>query len=239
LRFTPEYSAIHRLADGTKVRLRLLRPEDRDWLLAGFAHLSPESRYRRFFTAMPRLPESTLKRLLNVDGQNHLAIAAEDGTRPTGEAESLGVARFVRLKNASDTAEAAVAVVDHMQGRGLGKLLLATLAAAARERGIVRFRAEVLRTNEAMKALLHDVDETARPKTDGTLAVYELDLPEPSRAEEATGPLFGLLRLAAGGLEFLLRYLDRTPRSSPRPAATGRRTRRAGDAVRPRDPGAT
>jgi len=45
-----EYSAAERLTDGTAVRLRLLRPSDRDALVAGFKLLSPESRYRRFFT---------------------------------------------------------------------------------------------------------------------------------------------------------------------------------------------
>jgi len=74
----------------------------------------------------------------------------------------VGIARFIRLKDDPAVAEAAVTVVDHMQRRGLGKLLVSALAQAARERGITRFRAEVLRTNEAMLALLRELDETAR-----------------------------------------------------------------------------
>ena len=211
LRFTPEYSATHRLGDGTKVRLRLLRPEDRAWLLAGFERLSPESRYLRFFSAMPHLPEKTLRRLLSVDGWNHLAIAAEAPTSDPAKAESYGVARFIRLHETPEIAEASVAVVDHMQHRGLGKLLLSVLAAAAKERGITRFRAEVLRTNEAMNALLREIDHDARPALEGPVAIYQLTLPEPSADEAMSGPLFGLLRLAAGGLQVLLRRLDRAP----------------------------
>ena len=206
-RFTGDYSSVHRLDDGMQVRLRLLGPEDREKLVAAFDRLSPESRYRRFFTAMPRLPEKLLHRLFDIDGWNHVAIGAETMTADPAEAEGVGIARFIRLKDQPAVAEAAVTVVDHMQRRGLGKLLVSVLAEAARERGIKRFRAEVLRTNEAVQALLHELDETARPVVDGPLATYDLVLPEPSPEEPMTGPLYGLLRLAAAGLQVVLRRL--------------------------------
>lgn len=227
LHFTPAYRATHSLTDGTSVRLRLLRPHDRDGLLAGFARLSPESRYLRFFTAVPRLPEAILRRLLDVDDWNHLALVAEAPcTTPDGAAEGYGIARFVRLADAPDTAEASIAVVDHMQGRGLGKLLLSVLAAAARERGIVRFRAEVLRANMAMSAVLRDFADDLHPVFDGANAVYHFDLPGPCAAPpEAAGGLFGFLRWAAAGLlEALPRRLDPTGlvfriRDAPAPSA--------------------
>ena len=215
MRFTGDYSSTHRLADGTSVRLRLLRRGDREKLVAAFDRLSPESRYRRFFTAMPRLPEKLLRRLLDIDGWNHVAIGAETVTADPAQAEGVGVARFIRLADEPDVAEAAVTVVDHMQRRGLGKLLVSALAQAARERGITRFRAEVLRTNEAMLALLHEIDETAQPVVDGPLATYDLVLPEPSPEEPMTGPLYGLLRLAAAGLQVVLRRLGHP--AAPRP----------------------
>src|SRR5438132_10145045 len=140
MRFTGDYSSTHRLADGTPVRLRLLRRADREKLVAAFDRLSPESRYRRFFTAMPRLPEKLLRSLLDIDGWNHLAIGAETVTTDPAAAEGVGIARFIRLKDEPAVAEAAVTVVDHMQRRGLGKLLVSALAQAARERGITRFR---------------------------------------------------------------------------------------------------
>lgn len=212
MRFGPDYVEERRLADGTRVRLRLLRPEDRGKLLEGFARLSAESRYRRFFAAMPRLPESTLGRLLDTDGATRLAIVAEAGDRPTGAAAGYGIARFVRLDDPPDAAEASVVVVDDMQRRGIGKLLLARLSAAARERGITHFRAEVLRTNDAMMALLHDVDRTARAAYDGPVAVYDLPLPPQAEPEAHEGALFHVLRLAAAGLEVVLRRLRHEPR---------------------------
>jgi GNAT superfamily N-acetyltransferase len=203
VRFGPDYVEDRRLADGTAVRLRLLRPDDREKLLTAFEQLSAESRYTRFFTAMPRLPDATLTRLLDTDGVNRLAIVAESDDRSTG----YGIARFIRLDDAPDTAEAAVVVVDEMQRRGLGKLLLARLAAAARERGITHFRAEVLRTNQAMMALVHDVDHAARASFDGPVAVYDLSLPAHGETEAQHGALFHMLRVAAAGVQVVLRRL--------------------------------
>jgi GNAT superfamily N-acetyltransferase len=192
---------VHQLADGTEVTVRMLRPEDRESLLAGFERLSPESRYLRFFTAMPRLPESALRRLLHTDGINHVALVAwhSVGGDPI---EPIGVARFFRLSEGGDTAEAAVAVVDHMQARGVGRLLLADLSEAARERGIRRFRAEVLLGNRAVTALLHELDAKVKPiSVEGNVAIYELDVPSDGGEREADGILFRMLRLIARGLE--------------------------------------
>jgi GNAT superfamily N-acetyltransferase len=188
---------VHRLADGTAVTLRMLRPEDRDAFLAGFEALSPESRYLRFFTPMPRMPASVLDRLLLTDGVDHVALSAWRDAGDRGTAP-IGVARFVRLAPGGDTAEAAIAVVDHMQARGVGRLLLGDLCAAARERGIRRFRGEIMVRNEAVVSLLHEVG--AKPvAVDGNIAVYELDVPGAVEAEPAHGILVRLLASFARG----------------------------------------
>jgi len=159
MRIDPGYSELHRLSDGTEVRLRLLRASDRGKFAAGFRRLSPESRYRRFFSLMPELSERMLRQLTLTDDWDHLAIIAE---RVAGDdATSLGVARYVRLRYTPDTAEASVAVIDEMQRKGLGRLLVTTLVEAARERGIHRFRASILAENEAGKLLLHSLEEHA------------------------------------------------------------------------------
>jgi GNAT superfamily N-acetyltransferase len=168
-------ACVHRLADATDVTVRMLCPEDRESFLAGFEGLSRESRYLRFFTAMPRLPDSMLQRLLNTDGTDHAALAAWC----SGGANTIvGVARFIRLRKGGDTAEVSVAVVDHMQRRGIGRLLIAHLADAARARGIRRFRAEVMLANHAVRALVHDLDANVTPvAVDDNIAVYDLEVP--------------------------------------------------------------
>ena len=166
-------ACVHRLADATEATIRMLSPEDRESFLAGFERLSRESRYLRFFTAMPRLPDSMLHRLLSTDGTDHVALAAWCN----GNADMIvGVARFVRLRKGGDTAEAAVAVVDHMQRRGIAWLLLSHLAEAARERGILRFRAEVLSANHAVRALLRDLVKATPVAVDGNI-VYDVEVP--------------------------------------------------------------
>jgi GNAT superfamily N-acetyltransferase len=98
----------------------------------------------------------------------------------------VGVARFIRLHKGGDTAEVAVAVVDHMQRRGIGRLLLAHLADVARERGIGRFRAEVMGANHAVRALVHELDANVTPAVvHGNIAVYDLEVP----ADGAEAPL--------------------------------------------------
>ncbi|MCP4599911.1 MAG: GNAT family N-acetyltransferase [Proteobacteria bacterium] len=144
------------LKDGRSVVLRLVRPSDKDLLRRGFERLSPESRYFRFFMHKFSLSGNELHHLTEIDGMDHFAIGAtvikEDGTE-----EGVGVARFVRLQDEPEVAEPAIAIIDDFHNRGLGTLLLRHLATAALERGIKRFRGEVLTNNELMKSILNEV----------------------------------------------------------------------------------
>jgi GNAT superfamily N-acetyltransferase len=207
------WNHVHRLADGTDVTVRLLRPEDRDAFLAGFERLSPESRYFRFFTPMPRMPTRVLNRLLHADGIDHVALSAWRNA-DDGRTEPIGVARFVRLVAGGDTAEAAIAVVDDMQARGVGRLLLADLCDAARERGIRRFWGEIIVGNKAVVGLLHDVDATL-VAVEGNIVVYELDVPGAPGVEPAHGILVRTLGSIARGLA-MPRPLDRQRRRAGR-----------------------
>ena len=130
------------LADGSTVFLREVLPTDRRAIAEGFDRLSPESRYRRFFTAMSRLSESDLTYLTEVDHHDHEAVLAFDG-----DGGPVGVARYVRGERPEE-AEVAVAVIDDWQGRGAGTALLERLVERAHENGIERFVASVLAEND-------------------------------------------------------------------------------------------
>lgn len=212
LRYGADYSSIHRLSDGTEVRLRPIRPEDREELQAGFERLSPESRYHRFLAATPKLTEKTLRYLTETDGWNHFAIGAETVTEASLGARGLGVARFMRLKDDSDAAEAAVAVIDEMHGRGLGRLLLLTLVEAAAERGVRTFVAHLLPDNEPAKELFRTIDASARVRFEDDLLTYEIALPGPAPEEVRATPLYDLFRRAGAGLEVLFSRLNVGPR---------------------------
>ena len=51
----PDFHEEHVLADGTRVILRHVRPEDAGEVRRGLERLSPQSRYRRFLSAVTAL----------------------------------------------------------------------------------------------------------------------------------------------------------------------------------------
>lgn len=172
MRIGPDFRESHELADGTAVTLRHIRPDDREALRRGIQSLSPESRYARFLGDAQNLSEAMLTYLSDVDGIDHVAIVAVADSFDLKTDRPLGVARFVRVKDEPDAAEAALAVADSAQGKGLGKLMMTTLAHAARERGITKFHGDVLVSNEKMRHMLDKVGADIRPTEDGTIEFY-------------------------------------------------------------------
>jgi ribosomal protein S18 acetylase RimI-like enzyme len=110
----------------------------------------------------------------------------------------VGVARFVRLVDRTDVAEAALVVVDSEQGKGLGRLLLHRLVAAADERGIERFECSVLASNEPMRNLLESLAQPSPTRISGDVITFDFALPELGVPHQSS--LYQLLRLAARGL---------------------------------------
>jgi GNAT superfamily N-acetyltransferase len=185
------------LLDGTPVRFRLIRPDDKQLLREGFERLSPESRYRRFFSYKDTLTEAELKYLTELDGNDHLAVGAMIAG-PDGQDVGAGVARYIRTEEDRDVAEAAVAVIDDLQGKGLGRLLLERLMAAALERGVTHFRCDVLASNETMRALLLEIAPSAVVREEGEVVVVEYPLPVDHGPVREWG-FYRLLRQVAQG----------------------------------------
>ena len=120
-------------ADGGTVHLRPIRPDDADALVAFHAGLSQRTRYLRYFSAYPRIPERDLNRFTHVDHHDRVAFVA------VLAGQIIAVGRYERQPG-TDEAEVAFVVADAHQGRGIGSVLLEHLAAAARERGLQRFQ---------------------------------------------------------------------------------------------------
>ena len=171
-----DYLESVRLRDGSLITLRLVGPSDKELLRRGFERLSQRSKYQRFFAAKRTLSEQDLAYLTQMDGVNHLAIGALRQL-PDGSFEGLVIGRFVRCQGAPDSAEAAVAVIDEWQTKGIGTVLLMRLAAAARERGIEYFTAQVQRTNQAVQALLARVPEAVIKPFDAETLQIRVKLP--------------------------------------------------------------
>ncbi len=137
------------LSDGGTVHLRPITPDDAERLLAFHGRLSERTRYFRYFGPYPRMPKRDLVRFSTVDHLDRVALVASLGD------DIVAVGRFDRLAS-GDSAEIAFVVEDVHQKRGLGSILLEHLAAAARERGLSRFVAEVLAENGQMVRVFRD-----------------------------------------------------------------------------------
>jgi GNAT superfamily N-acetyltransferase len=111
---------------------------------AVFDRLGPMSRLLRFGGAKNVLLPAELELLARVDGNHHVLVAWLDG-------EPVGIARLVRD---GSSAEVAFAVVDELQGNGVGTVLTQRLAEDARAAGIETLRATMHAENGASLALL-------------------------------------------------------------------------------------
>ncbi|WP_369056262.1 bifunctional acetate--CoA ligase family protein/GNAT family N-acetyltransferase [Kineococcus terrestris] len=157
------------LRDGGTAHVRPIRPSDADAVAAFHSRQSEESRYLRFFAPMPRLSERDLTRFTHVDHAERVALVATVGD------DIVGIARYDAAPprpGRPRAAEVAFNISDAHQGRGLGSVLLEHLAAAARERGVQRFTADVLPQNAKMIAVFREAGfEVRQGYSDGVLEV--------------------------------------------------------------------
>jgi GNAT superfamily N-acetyltransferase len=134
------------------VRIRPIRPSDGPSLQAGVRMLSERTRWLRFHMPITQLTDAQVRVLVEVDHHDREALVAEV-RRDGGEWRPVGVARYARI--GPDRADLAVVVTDAWQGRGIGRLLVDQLAAAARAEGMAAFVAQVLSENRRVLELIH------------------------------------------------------------------------------------
>ncbi|WP_007508292.1 MULTISPECIES: GNAT family N-acetyltransferase [Pseudofrankia] len=133
--------------------IRELTPQDGEALDEVFAGLSPRSRYLRFHAPLHRLSSRFRATLLDVDGQDRLALVAVVCT-PEGP-RAAGTVRLART--GPGEAEVAIEVADALHRQGIGRLLLTTIGQRAAELGLVCLTAEVLAENTPALALFRSV----------------------------------------------------------------------------------
>ena len=186
------------LDDGTRVLFRPIRPTDKDRLQEALQNLSPASRYRRFFRYIDHFSSEQLRYLTEVDFEHHFAWVA--GLPNVGGQPGVGVGRWVRLNDEPDVAEAAVAVIDSFQRRGIGSTLLWLLTRSAIEKDVRAFRSWVLADNSDAVALVRSFG--AQPgKIEQGVAEFTVPLPD-TIDELAKTPAPLILRaVAAGAIE--------------------------------------
>ncbi|NIZ92129.1 bifunctional acetate--CoA ligase family protein/GNAT family N-acetyltransferase [Kineococcus rubinsiae] len=167
------------LRDGGTAHVRPITPSDMDAVADFHSRQSEESRYLRFFAPMPRLSQRDLTRFTTVDHVDRVALVATVGS------DIVGIARYDAAPPRAGrprSAEVAFNISDAHQGRGLGSVLLEHLAAAARERGVRRFTADVLPQNAKMIGVFREAGfEVRHGYSDGVLEVsFDIDPTERS-----------------------------------------------------------
>ena len=192
---SPSPAIIHtQLENGTPVCLRRVTRGDEGRIREGIARMSPRSRYMRFFSGAATPPDWVIDRLLDADGDMHLAWGAIDTSQP--EEPAIGAVHAFRDEDDRGLAEFSVAILDDWHGLGLGKLLTATLLLEARAEGIARFSMDTLSENSSAIAFAKLLGGE-RTEYDGSVLTYSLDVGTALERLEAAGDPPGIAAVFA------------------------------------------
>jgi GNAT superfamily N-acetyltransferase len=162
------------LRDGRRVRLREIRPDDRDEVRQAFDRLSGESRYMRFMSSIKELSPQMLERTVNPQGERELGLVAEVDARDG--IDIVAGARYY-IEADGETCEFAVTVADGWQRVGLASRLMRELIEAARARGLRHMEGFVLAGNAGMLDLARRLGFTVKTDPhDQTVAIVRLAL---------------------------------------------------------------
>jgi acetyltransferase len=159
------------LADGRRVTLRPVLPQDAEMEQALVRSLSALSRYQRFFAPIRELPAGWAERLTQIDYRQHQALIAE--TFVGNDALAVAEARYVTDASGSE-GEFAIVVADDWQHRGLATKMLCSLMRHAADSGLQRLFGDVLATNRAMLALAQSLGFRALRHPDGGAQVLRV-----------------------------------------------------------------
>jgi len=140
------YAVPDTLRDGTAILIRALRPDDGPRMAEAFSKLEAESVYTRFFGPKSGLTEADYRIIREMDFETRVALIVTTEV----DGREIVIASSSYSCFAPDAAEVAFIVEEDYHGQGIARRLLRHLGLIARERGIVRFEAEVLAQNSAM-----------------------------------------------------------------------------------------
>ena len=128
------------------------------------------------------MPEAVRARLSDVDGVLNAAVLAFDAAAclpDHPEGKPIGVARWMAHAigdKPTGPPELSVTVIDEYHGVGVGTRLMDALLALARQRGLRRIYADVLRENVPMRALINRYRAVVQPSGDPVVVRYRLDI---------------------------------------------------------------
>jgi RimJ/RimL family protein N-acetyltransferase len=158
----------HELDSGLSIRMRLARPTDADRVREFLERQSGETLSRRFFTAMPRISDATVRHFTHYDPREVLIVAAT--ALIDGVEQIVGLADIALL--GTGLAEIGVLVDEQHQGEGVGRVLSEAIAWLAVQRGATHLRAEMLERNVPMLRLMQRLGPTEQAVEHGVSAAH-------------------------------------------------------------------
>lgn len=189
-----------RLEDGRAICIRAVRPDDEERLREGVALMSDQSRYLRFFTPAPTVPDHVIERLVDVDGHRHLAWGAILSDDPDHQA--IGVIHAVRPDEASRRAEFAITVLDAFHGQGLARMLSAVLLIHCKLEGVAVLDAQVLLENRPAIRLLRSLG-AEQCRSEDSVGEYALNIEAALKTLRAAEQPAGLKQIFAAFADLL------------------------------------
>ena len=160
------------LRDGTPLRLRAPTPADYDGIKAFYDGLSEDSLYTRFHGSVRT--EGPARSDAEADGDTRVVLIGWRAERVVASGS------YDRLREPA-VAEVAFTVAEDFQGRGVATRILEQLADIGAERGIARFDAEVMDSNQAMLAVFNRAGFGVRSRLDFDELLVSLDI-QPTEA---------------------------------------------------------
>jgi acetyltransferase len=161
-------ATIHELDSGLRIGLRLARPSDVPRVRAFLERLSPDTRLKRFFMAMPEIDERTVNHFTFYNPRERIVVAA---TAPlAGVEDVIGIADIALVD--TGMAELGIVVDDEHQGNGVGGALIEAVASLAAANGATHLKAEMLDHNRPMVRLLERLGRTVQTMENGHILAY-------------------------------------------------------------------
>jgi RimJ/RimL family protein N-acetyltransferase len=182
--YPEDYRRQVRLRDGRQVLIRPILPGDAPELARAITTADADTLRFRFLGGPPPVTSALLAHLTQIDYRRRFALVAIDPATGHGVA----IARYEPA--GPGTAEVAVAVTPAWRRAGLATELIALLAQAALERGIVTFTASYYAGNRPVAALVEDAGGLGRKVIKQGIAEFTVALGhhDPGAAAETRSP---------------------------------------------------
>ncbi len=160
------------LADGQRILVRPVRPEDEAMYPRLFEHVSAEDIRLRFFSPLRTLSHAFIARLTQIDYARAMAFVAIDESRN----ELLGVVRLHSDAN-YQSGEYAILLRSDLKGLGLGWKLMELIIEYGRSEKLQRIEGQVLSENTTMLRMCGEFGfDIQHDPSDPTIMIARLSL---------------------------------------------------------------